>query len=242
MFTFGVKVEDNDFLAQIEVQPTARLLWTPNEKHSVWGAISRSVSTPTRSDTDSFLIYCEEDSIECRIRIGDTEAKHRIYVSNELGYRWFIFDQWIMDMTVFFEQEQVVLENRVFGLEMNNKYIATEDLRFELNYYFHKGYNEESKAIEVMPRHSMRFSAFWDVSREWSVDTLFYASTFPANLKRVQSANRLDFQVTWRADDLTSLNIGIQNLLDEVHKETQDSFKLETGVERSFFIQVTHQF
>ena len=43
--TLGSKLEHNP-VTQFEVQPNARLLWTPDEKHSFWGSVSRSVRTP----------------------------------------------------------------------------------------------------------------------------------------------------------------------------------------------------
>ncbi len=43
--TLGSKLEHNP-VTQFEVQPNARLLWTPDDKHSFWGSISRSVRTP----------------------------------------------------------------------------------------------------------------------------------------------------------------------------------------------------
>lgn len=47
--TLGTKVEHNDFTG-FEIQPSARLSWTPHERHTVWGAISRAVRTPSRSE------------------------------------------------------------------------------------------------------------------------------------------------------------------------------------------------
>ena len=48
----GSKFEHNDYTG-FEYQPTARLLWTPSDKHSAWTAVSRAVRTPSRYDEDS---------------------------------------------------------------------------------------------------------------------------------------------------------------------------------------------
>jgi len=45
----GSKFEHNDYTG-FEVQPTARLLWTPDKTHTAWAAVSRAVRTPSRSD------------------------------------------------------------------------------------------------------------------------------------------------------------------------------------------------
>ncbi|MEI9961680.1 MAG: TonB-dependent receptor [Limisphaerales bacterium] len=49
--TLGTKLEHNDF-SGFEVQPSARLAWTPTERQTIWGAISRAVRTPGRLDVD----------------------------------------------------------------------------------------------------------------------------------------------------------------------------------------------
>ncbi|UFS70607.1 TonB-dependent receptor [Geomonas sp. RF6] len=46
----GTKLEHNDY-SGIEVQPSGRILWTPDDRHTVWGAVSRAVRTPSRADT-----------------------------------------------------------------------------------------------------------------------------------------------------------------------------------------------
>jgi iron complex outermembrane recepter protein len=44
-FTAGTKVEHNDYTG-FEVEPSARLAWTPTEKQTIWCAVSRAVRTP----------------------------------------------------------------------------------------------------------------------------------------------------------------------------------------------------
>lgn len=49
--TLGTKVEHDDTVG-FTVQPSARLLWTPQVQHTVWAAFSRAVRTPARVDED----------------------------------------------------------------------------------------------------------------------------------------------------------------------------------------------
>jgi iron complex outermembrane receptor protein len=49
--TLGSKFEHNDFTG-FEIQPGARLLWTPSDRHTVWAAIARAVRTPSRAEDD----------------------------------------------------------------------------------------------------------------------------------------------------------------------------------------------
>ena len=54
LFSIGTRLDHNDFTG-LEVQPNARLMWTPNTKNSIWVAVSRAVRTPSRSEIDAFV-------------------------------------------------------------------------------------------------------------------------------------------------------------------------------------------
>jgi len=49
--TLGSKFEDNSFTG-FEVQPSARMLWTPTARQSIWASVSRAVRTPSIADLD----------------------------------------------------------------------------------------------------------------------------------------------------------------------------------------------
>jgi iron complex outermembrane recepter protein len=53
-FIAGSKFEHNNY-TNFEYQPTVRLLWTPTERHSFWGAVSRAVHVPTRETSDATI-------------------------------------------------------------------------------------------------------------------------------------------------------------------------------------------
>ncbi len=54
-FTLGSKFEYNDF-TQFEIQPTARFLWTPTDRHSIWTSVSRAVRLPTQAENDMRIL------------------------------------------------------------------------------------------------------------------------------------------------------------------------------------------
>ncbi|MBN2201030.1 TonB-dependent receptor [bacterium] len=54
--TAGTKVELNDFTG-FEVQPNARLMWMPLNRHSFWAAASRAVRLPDPADYDLSIHY-----------------------------------------------------------------------------------------------------------------------------------------------------------------------------------------
>lgn len=51
----GSKFEHNDYTG-FEVQPSGRVIWTPHEQFSLWGAVSRAVHTPSRGESDVHLL------------------------------------------------------------------------------------------------------------------------------------------------------------------------------------------
>ena len=55
-FLFGSKFEHNDF-SGFQIQPNARLIYTPDNKQALWAAVSYAVRTPNRLDHDTNLLY-----------------------------------------------------------------------------------------------------------------------------------------------------------------------------------------
>ncbi|WP_158045353.1 TonB-dependent receptor plug domain-containing protein [Skermanella pratensis] len=54
-FTVGSKFEQNGY-SGVELQPSARLLWTPAADHTFWTAVSRAVRTPSRAEDDIRIV------------------------------------------------------------------------------------------------------------------------------------------------------------------------------------------
>ena len=52
--TLGCKLEQTPY-TENQYQPTIRMLYTPDRRHSLWGAVSRAVRTPSRTDEEVFL-------------------------------------------------------------------------------------------------------------------------------------------------------------------------------------------
>jgi iron complex outermembrane recepter protein len=95
----GSRFEHNSYTG-FEVQPNARLLWTPNAGNSFWGAVSRAVRTPARGDSDIAYRYqtisaplppslgAAIPSLPLRLEIdGNKNFKSETVLAYELGYR-----------------------------------------------------------------------------------------------------------------------------------------------------------
>lgn len=100
-FTLGSKFEVNDY-SGFEVQPTARILWQPHEKHSLWAAVSRAVRTPSRFEHDLNLHgYFVPGVLGAQLDGEDSVDSEKLY-AYELGYRFQPHQRISVDSTVFY--------------------------------------------------------------------------------------------------------------------------------------------
>lgn len=54
-FTVGTKALRTDFTKGISLEPSARLLWTPTEKQTVWAAFTHALRTPSDAEENFYL-------------------------------------------------------------------------------------------------------------------------------------------------------------------------------------------
>ena len=107
--TLGTRLDHNDFTG-LEVQPNARLMWTPNTENSIWVAVSRAVRTPSRAENDGTVNIPQAQSLPglsaLPIPVMPTLFSNRDFQSEkliayELGYRHQFSPQASVDMTGF---------------------------------------------------------------------------------------------------------------------------------------------
>jgi iron complex outermembrane receptor protein len=106
--TLGTKIEHNDFTG-FEVEPNIRSLWALNSHQSVWGAISRAVRTPSRTEEDIRLITgvtppsAASQNLPVEIEVvGNPQIKSEDLLAYEAGYRGHISSRWSLDASMFY--------------------------------------------------------------------------------------------------------------------------------------------
>lgn len=85
----GHQLAHND-LTGFEVQPSARLQWTPTKQQTVWGAVSRAVRTPSIAERDIRVNAATFPSFPTPGVVsifGNPNARAEALVAYELGYR-----------------------------------------------------------------------------------------------------------------------------------------------------------
>jgi iron complex outermembrane receptor protein len=101
-FIVGCKLEQNSF-TYFEYQPTARLLWTPDRKHTLWGAVSRAVRTPSLTEEHLFATTppASGSTVFGRI-LGNEAIQSETLMAYELGYRTQATERFSWDIATFY--------------------------------------------------------------------------------------------------------------------------------------------
>ena len=108
--TGGVKLEHNTF-SGLAVQPSGRVLWTPSDRQSIWGGVTRGVRTPSRVDEDisvTFLVAMAP--LTYGVLRGNTELDAEETVSLEAGYRTLLTPAFFVDATVFRNRHENIID------------------------------------------------------------------------------------------------------------------------------------
>jgi iron complex outermembrane recepter protein len=103
--TLGTKLEDNSFNG-FDIQPSARLLWTPRLRQSFWAAVTRAVRTPSRLDTDlelfEYLGNVPNSAVQVYLEVtGDPTFAPEQLLGYEAGYRQLITPKFYVDFSAF---------------------------------------------------------------------------------------------------------------------------------------------
>ena len=151
--TLGTKLEHNDFTG-FEVQPGARLAWTPSETHTLWASVARAVRTPSRAEddvrinrTDPLLPPGTVASI-----LGDRSGESEDLIAYELGYRAVPLERLSIDIATFYNDYDD-LRNLELGVPPPTPPNAV------LGLYTRNGLKAESYGAEL--------AADWEAGKNW---------------------------------------------------------------------------
>lgn len=110
----GTKVEYNTF-TNAQVEPGARLLWTPDDRNTVWASVARATRTPTRLEEDTHLLFqalpTPQGPAEV-VAVGNHGLGSEELTAYELGYRVRPISNLSLDLTAFYNAY-----DRLIGVE-----------------------------------------------------------------------------------------------------------------------------
>jgi iron complex outermembrane receptor protein len=154
--TFGSKFEHNTF-SGFEVQPSGRLSWTPNRRHTVWGALTRAVRTPSRIEEGFRFTALLQPALPLYVRlIGDGEFSSEQLIGYEFGYRILIKQSALVSLSAFHNSYDDLLsvENRPPAVETE-----PPPQRLVLPLFFRNGVRAASSGVELL--------GVWDIGESW---------------------------------------------------------------------------
>ena len=159
----GSKFEYNIF-SGLEIQPSVRMAWNPQENHTIWAAFSRAVRLPTVSDENATVNQVRLDPPISPFplilqQVPNTGAKAEVLLAYELGYRVKINKTVNFDITAYYfdydrliESEDVnfipgpvsilqsqngnILTGEVYGLEVSGQWQVLPNWRLSGSYTF----------------------------------------------------------------------------------------------------------
>jgi iron complex outermembrane receptor protein len=116
--TLGTKVLRTNFTG-FELEPSARLAWTPSDKQTIWAAFTHSVRTPSRAEEDFFLsgyIGTTASGVPffARFNANRNFAPEQLN-GYELGYRRLMRRNLYLDLATFFNHYHDLFSEDITG-------------------------------------------------------------------------------------------------------------------------------
>jgi iron complex outermembrane recepter protein len=200
--TLGTKYEHNDFTGS-EWQPSARLLWKPEEDQSFWASVARAVRTPPMVERSGIITVAAfptplgTGTISIR---GTPEFFSESLVAYEAGYRWQARRNISFDIAAYVNEY-----DDLYGLTSGTNHLD-RDFRFT-NSQEGTGHGVECVANwQASSWMSLNFSYSWqELDLKLKDDSLgggpagsSPSRTFPQNQAAVRTS--LDLSENWQSN------------------------------------------
>lgn len=257
----GARIEHNDF-SGLEFQPNIRTLWTPDSKHSYWGAISRAVKIPSARAQDAILNIFSfgGNSILQEQKAPDVDSE--ILWAYELGYKFKKDKSFSYDATVFvhdynnlltsftgtaFTQNGVTitptqnvnhLKRTIYGVEVSGDWEVQDNWKLAGSYsYAHLNVRRHLKE----PEHRVAMRSYLNLPHDFQFDASYYFVSRYFS-KNIPYYHRLDLRLGYKVSEQLDLSFVGQNLTNESHQELTEGLEQDTETQRGFYVKATVKF
>jgi len=252
----GVKFEDDPYTG-LEIMPTLRGSYQPNDTSFFWASISQSVSTPSRVFADGYLdlsgiencdIYAGfgasvHPELGCSIGIDDLSlleaSKMTVY---ELGHRMQISDSSSIDHTVFYNDykkinNETIQLDYVYGYEIDWRYLITKQLKTEVSLYYH---HVEDTKDDINESINMQLGGFAKISYSPSYNWQLNANVrYLESTKIAPEYTQIDMTVSYKIDEQWHILFGVKDVLADEHIEpNSDGTRANSLMQRSVFFKL----
>lgn len=237
--TLGTKLEHNDY-SGFEYQPSVRLAWTLTARQTIWGAISRSVRTPSRIDVEFYTPPPPVAPGTPNLAGGPGFDSERV-MSYELGYRVHPFESLAISIATYYNDYSDLrsldeptpnnfiianhFEGTIYGVEVAVNYHPFEWWRWRFGYnYLNKdldvngGLGVNASAREGNdPKHQFTFQSILDLPGNFGFDvTGRWISELSSPV--VPAYFSLSTRLSWEYKNFEISVIG-HNLTEPSHRE-----------------------
>ena len=179
--TIGSKFLHNNY-SGFDIQPSARLLWTPRQQHSLWAAVTRAVRTPSRVEEDLQLtgLFTSSPPVFFRLATDRSFLSERL-VSYETGYRGLVRPYLYLDISTFYNHY-----DRLLSIEPGTPFSETtpSPAHLVIPFFLRNGLLGATSGVEI--------AGDWTPIRSWRLKSSY--SYLNVDLER--SAGSLDPSVS----------------------------------------------
>ena len=262
--TVGSKLSRNDFTG-FEIQPSARLRWTPTPQQTVWTAVSRAVRTPTRIE-DDFRFRAQGTPVGFVTVRGNRDLEAEDLLAIELGYRNRPLEWLSFDIATFYNRYDGIVfaapgsspleltlvnaaDAETYGAELATDWQMRNwwRIRAAATYLQMRLHGVPSMIGAGTdgdnPDQAFSLHSFMNLSETLEVNTaLRFVDALPD--RNVPSYLTLDLGVTWKPYQGMELSLIGQNLLDNHHPEFTPTIlnTQATEVQRSIYVLTRWRF
>jgi iron complex outermembrane recepter protein len=242
----GCKLEQNSY-TYLEYEPTARLLFTPDKKHTAWGAVSRAVHTPSRVDENLFATSETDFGIGPTFlrSTGNPEELSENLMAYEAGWREQMTDKFSYDIATFYNSYRDLRSldfkgntftppyyffyqfgnadsAQTYGVELATTYAASEHWNLYVQYTYLQmhiyGSDLFLQGDGNSPCNQIYLRSSWNVSENVDFDLMARYVDRLVGLQ-VPSYIEMDLRLAWRPRKNLELALVGQNLLQTYHYE-----------------------
>jgi iron complex outermembrane recepter protein len=255
--TVGSKFEHNDYTG-FEYQPSGRFAWKPSVSHTLWGAASRAVRTPSRIDRHLFV-----PATPPYLLVGSPDFDSEVLRAFELGYKVQAAKNMTASIATFYNLYHRLrslemgppfflangFKGQTYGVEGEATYQLSDRWRLNPGYTFLRLDLDTTPASTDTtharqegdsPRHQFFIRSSLALPREMAVEVAVrYVGELPN--QRVPAYATADARLAWQASSAIEVALVGRNLLDPHHPEFGTP-ATRRHVERSLYGKVTCQF
>jgi iron complex outermembrane receptor protein len=166
--TLGTKLLRTNFTQGVSPEPSARLLWTPSEQQSVWGAFTHALRTPSDSEENfSLLGYIGTAAggtpYFARFNANPNFASEQLN-GYELGYRRLLGPKLYVDVSSFYNHYHDLFSEDITGPPSPEATPTPAHLLLPAQ--FRNGLLGYTKGVEIAPEWSPK--NFWRLRGSYS--------------------------------------------------------------------------